>query len=122
MIIKTTLTVNGYKATLKPKLQLYQGDIVFVEFTLINSIISSINGVEVEESLPLSALTDVKLKLITPEGSETLESIEIIDNKARFKMTASKEVGEYDFQLTCYDDDGCSFKLPPATYTIAQAI
>ena len=24
MIIKTTLTVNGYKATLKPKLQLYQ--------------------------------------------------------------------------------------------------
>ena len=122
MIIKTTLTVNGYKATLKPKLQLYQGDIVFVEFTLINSVISSINGVEVEESLPLSALTDVKLKLITPEGSETLESIEIIDNKARFKMTASDEVGEYDFQLICYDDDGCNFKLPPATYTIAQAI
>ena len=55
MIIKTTLTVNGYKATLKPKLQLYQEDIVFIEFTLINSVISSINGVEVEESLPLSA-------------------------------------------------------------------
>ena len=49
MIIKTTLTVNGYKATLKPKLQLYQGDIVFVEFTLVNSVISSINGVDVED-------------------------------------------------------------------------
>ena len=122
MVIKTTLTAKNYNATLKPKLQLYQGDIVFVEFTLVNSVISSINGVDVEESLPLDALTEVKLKLITPEGEETLESIEIIDNKARFKMTASKEVGEYDFQLTCYDDDGCSFKLPPATYTIAQAI
>ena len=68
MIIKTTLTVNGYKAKLEPKLRLWQGDIVFVEFTLINSIISSINGVDTEEFLPLSALTDVKLRLITPNG------------------------------------------------------
>ena len=45
MIIKTTLTVNGYKATLKPKLQLYQEDIVFIEFTLINSVINSMNCV-----------------------------------------------------------------------------
>ena len=43
MVIRTELTVNGYKATLEPKLRLYQGDIVFVEFTLINSIISAIN-------------------------------------------------------------------------------
>ena len=97
MIIRTTLTVNGYKATLEPKLRLYQGDIVFVEFTLINSIISAINGVEVEESLPLSELTDVKLKLITPKGSETIESIEVVENRARFKMTASEEVGEYAY-------------------------
>ena len=48
MVIKTTLTVSGYKAKLSPKLQLFQGDIVFVEFTLINSVISSINGVDVE--------------------------------------------------------------------------
>ena len=45
MIIKTTLTVNGYKATLKPKLQLYQEDIVFIEFALINSVINSVNCV-----------------------------------------------------------------------------
>ena len=122
MIIKTTLTVNGYKATLKPKLQLYQGDIVFVEFTLINSIISSINGVDVEESLPLDALTEVKLKLITPEGEETIESVDITNNKAKFKIKASNQIGEYDFQITCYDSDGCTFKLPPASYTIAAAI
>lgn len=122
MIIKTTLTVNGYKAILNPKLKLYQGDIVFIEFTLINSIISSINGVEVEESLPLSALTDVKLKLITPEGSETIESIEVVENRARFKMTASEEVGEYAFQLVCYDEDGCIFHLAPCIYTIENTI
>ena len=52
MIIKTTLTINGYKSKLSPKLQLYKGDSVFVEFTLLNSIISSINGVEAEETLP----------------------------------------------------------------------
>ena len=122
MIIKTTLTVNGYKATLNPKLKLYQGDIVFIEFTLINSIISAINGVEVEESLPLSELTDVKLKLITPKGSETIESIEVVENRARFKMTASEEVGEYAFQLVCYDEDGCIFHLAPCIYTIENTI
>ena len=122
MIIKTTLTVNGYKAILNPKLKLYQGDIVFVEFTLINSIISAINGVEVEESLPLSELTDVKLKLITPKGSETIESIEVVENRARFKMTASEEVGEYSFQLVCYDEDGCIFHLAPCIYTIENTI
>ncbi|MBP3930423.1 MAG: hypothetical protein J6D47_12780 [Peptostreptococcaceae bacterium] len=122
MVIKTTLTVSGYKAKLSPKLQLFQGDIVFVEFTLINSVISSINGVDVEECLPLSALTDVKLKLITPEGEETLESVKIVENRARFKITASNVIGDYDFQLTCYDSDGCTFKLPPASYTIAAAI
>ena len=122
MIIITTLNVNGYKATLEPKLRLYQGDIVFVEFTLINSIISAINGVEVEESLPLSELTDVKLKLITPKGSETIESIEVVENRARFKMTASEEVGEYAFQLVCYDEDGCIFHLAPCIYTIENTI
>ena len=49
MVIKTTLTTTGYKSKLEPKLQLYKGDIVFIEFTLINSVISSINGVDVEE-------------------------------------------------------------------------
>ena len=47
MVIKTTLTTTGYKSKLEPKLQLYKGDIVFIEFTLINSVISSINGVDV---------------------------------------------------------------------------
>ena len=50
MIIKTTLTINGYKSKLSPKLQLYKGDSVFVEFTLLNSIISSINPEDVEIS------------------------------------------------------------------------
>ncbi len=122
MVIKTTLTAKNYNATLKPKLQLYQGDIVFVEFTLVNSVISSINGVDVEESLPLDALTEVKLKLITPEGEETIESVDITNNKAKFKIKASNQIGEYDFQITCYDSDGCTFKLPPASYTIAAAI
>lgn len=122
MVIKTVLTVSGYKAKLNPRLQLFQGDVVFIEFTLINSIISSINGVDVTESLPLSALTDVKLKLITPQGEETLESVDIVENRARFKMTASSEVGDYDFQLICYDNDGCKFHLPPSIYTIEKTI
>lgn len=123
MVIKTTLTANkNYNATLKPKLQLYQGDTVFVEFTLVNSVISSINGVDVEESLPLDALTEVKLKLITPEGEETIESVDITNNKAKFKIKASNQIGKYDFQITCYDSDGCTFKLPPASYTIAAAM
>ena len=72
--------------------------------------------------MPLSELTDVKLKLITPKGSETIESIKVVDNKARFKMTASEEIGDYDFQLVCYDYDGCIFHLPPCTYTIEKTI
>ena len=122
MIIKTTLTAKNYKATLEPKLKLYKGDIVIIEFTLINSILSSINDVVVEESLPLNALTDVKLKLLTPTGNETIESVEIIDNKARFKMQVSEDIGDYNFQLVCYDEDGCIFHLPPCTYTIEDTI
>lgn len=122
MVIKTTLTTTGYKSKLEPKLHLYKGDTVFIEFTLINSIISSINGVDVEETLPLSALTDVKLKLKTPEGKDTLETVDIVENRARFKMTATNEIGDYDFQLICYDEDGCVFHLPPNIYTIKETI
>ena len=122
MVIKTTLTTTEYKSKLEPKLQLYNGDIVFIEFTLINSVISSINGVDVEEYLPLSALTDVKLKLITPAGGDTLESVDIVENRARFKMTATNEIGDYDFQVICYDEDGCVFHLPANIYTIKETI
>ena len=118
MVINTTLTAKKNRATLKPALILFKGDIVFIEFTLINSLITSINGVEVEESLPLDMLEKVEMKLVTPEGEEKLESIEVVDNRARFKMTASEVVGDYPFQLTCFDKDGCKFKLPASSYTI----
>ena len=96
MIIKTTLTINGYKSKLSPKLQLYKGDSVFVEFTLLNSIISSINGVEAEETLPIDQLETVKLKLVTPNGTPTLESTKIVDNRVQFKILPehTTETGE----------------------------
>ena len=59
---------------------------------------------------------------INADTSETIESIKVVDNKARFKMTASEEIGDYDFQLVCYDYDGCIFHLPPCTYTIEKTI
>ena len=51
MIIQTTLTSNNarYKSTLEPALKLYKGDIVFVEITLINTIISSMLPEEPKE-------------------------------------------------------------------------
>ena len=122
MIIKTTLKVDGYNADLSPQLLLYKGDIVYIEFTLYNKILSSINGRNVEKNLPLSSLADVKLILKTPNGIKTLESMEIIENKVKFRMDVSDTVGVYDFQIVCYDGDGCVFHLPPCTYTISDTI
>ena len=122
MIIKTTLKVNEYNADLSPQLLLYKGDIVYIEFTLYNKILSSINGRNVEKFLPLSSLADVKLVLRTPDGTQMLESMEIIENKVKFRMDVSDTVGVYDFQIVCYDGDGCVFHLPPCTYTIADTI
>lgn len=123
MVIKTTLTAksNG-TSTVKPALKLYKGDIVYVELTLCYSLISSINGVDVEDSIPMKELKDVKLKLLTPNGTETFDSIEIVGNNARFKIQANEEIGEYPFMVVCYDDDGCVFHLPKAKYTIADTL
>lgn len=49
MVIKTELTVNGYKVTISPKLLLHKGDSVFLEITLMNTIINTVEGVEVDE-------------------------------------------------------------------------
>ena len=122
MIVKTTLKVDGYKADLSPQLLLYKGDIVYIEFTLYNKILSSINGRNVEKNLPLDSLAEVKLVLRTPDGNKTLESMEIIENKVKFRMDVSNTVGVYDFQIICYDGDGCIFHLPPCTYTISDTI
>lgn len=122
MLVKTTLKVNGYKADLLPQLLLYKGDVVYIEFTIYNKILSSINGKSVEKDLPLSSLSDVKLILRTPNGTQTLESMEIIENKVKFRMDVSDTVGVYDFQIVCYDGDGCVFHLPPCTYTISDTI
>ena len=122
MVIKTALTAKNYNATLKPALKLFKGDIVYVEFTLVYSLISSINGIDVEDSIPLNALQDVKLKLKTPTGTETVESLEIIDNRARFKIQVSEEIREYPFMIVCYDSDGCVFHLPACDYTIIDTI
>ena len=123
MVIKTTLTAKGnYNATLKPALKLFKGDIVYVEITLFYSLISSINGVEVEDNIPMNELKDVKLKLLTPNGTETFDSIEIVDNRARFKIQANEELGDYPFMVVCYDNDGCVFHLPKVMYTIADTL
>ena len=68
MVIKTELTVNGYKATVSPKLLLHKGDSVFLEITLMNTIINTIEGVEVDEVMPMQFLRDVKLLLQNPNG------------------------------------------------------
>lgn len=122
MIVKTTVKASGYNVALTPELLFYKGDVVFIEFTLFNSLIKSINGVRVEEMLPLNELSDVKLKIETPEGVDLIESTQIIENKAKFKMNISNTTGVYKFQIVCYDSDGCVCHLPPCTYSIADTI
>ena len=124
MVIKTELTVNGYKTTISPKLQLFKGDSVFLEFTLMNTIINTIEDVEVGEVLPMQFLKDVKLLLQTPNGAMKVESTEIDGNKATFKLLPehTQESGTYLFQLVCYDDDGCIFHIPETQYTIKDPI
>lgn len=124
MVIKTELTVNGYKATVSPKLLLHKGDSVFLEITLMNTIINTIEGVEVDEVMPMQFLRDVKLLLQNPNGILKVESTEIEGNKAIFKLLPehTQEVGTYLFQLVCYDDDDCIFHIPEVQYTIKEPI
>ena len=124
MVIKTELTVNGYKATISPKLLLHKGDSVFLEITLMNTIINTIEGVEVDEIMPMQFLRDVKLLLQNPNGVLKVESTEIEGNKSIFKLLPehTQEVGTYLFQLVCYDDDGCIFHIPETQYTIKDPI
>ena len=124
MVIRTELTVNGYKTSISPKLQLFKGDSVFLEITLMNTIINTVEGVEVDEIMPMQFLRDVKLLLQNPNGVLKVESTEIEGNKAIFKLLPehTQESGTYLFQLVCYDDDGCIFHIPETQYTIKEPI
>lgn len=124
MIINTTVTVNGYRATIKPKLQFYRGDSVYLVITILDTIINSIEGVDVQEVLPMSALKEVKLILKTPSGSIPINSVEQVDNRVKFKILSdyTQEVGNYQFQLVCFDNDNCMFHIPPCPYSVAEPI
>ena len=124
MIVNTTVTVNGYRATVKTKLQFYKGDSVYLVITILDTIINSIEGTEVQEVLPMSALTKVKLILKTPNGSIPIDTASIVSNKAKFKILPeyTQEVGDYQFQLVCFDSDDCMFHIPPCPYSVAEPI
>ena len=122
MVIKTEVTVKGYKSIVKPKITLYQGDSLFLEFSLYNTIIDTINDVEAEESIPFDQLTKVELKLETPTGVDIIENCELNGNICRFllKEQHTNEIGVHQFQLCCYDAHECKFHIPPISYEIRQ--
>jgi hypothetical protein len=124
MIINAEIAVNGYKAKVSPKITLYQTDSLYLEFSLYNTIIDLINGIDSEEKIPFEALEKVELKLENPFGIDTLQTCDLNGNVCRFliKEEHTSHVGIYHLQLVCYDVHGCKFHIPPITYEIRQPL
>ena len=127
MVGQFILTCNGYNATISPAIQIYKGDSMKFEISVINKIITSIKGFEKVNYVPVSAAS-AKILVESPTGIDYVEAVITNDDKIQFKLPVeyTQEAGTYKIQIVLYDtdDDGskCIIHLPHFTYEIKEPI
>ena len=127
MVGQFILTCSGYTGTISPAIQIYKGDSMKFEISIINKIITSIKGFEKVNYIPVSAAS-AKILIESPAGTDYVEAVVTDDDKIQFKLSSdyTQEVGTYKMQIVLYDtdEDGskCIIHLPHFTYEIKEPI
>ena len=110
------LTIDGYTARLSSSLKFYQNDQIHLVFEIIeNTIVVKDGGVTAKSTLPINPLK-AKLFFETPDGVDSIESAEIVDNRVVFHVGTSR------MQLQLMDEDCCRLTLPEFEFEIKKSI
>lgn len=118
------LTVDGYTTKLSTPLKFYQNDQIHLIFEIIENTIIIKDGVTTRASLPINPL-DAVLYFETPDGVDSVESVEVVDNLITFhlKSTHTQHVGISKMQLQLTDaDECCRLTLPEFEFEIKKGI
>ena len=118
------LTIDGYTAKLSSSLKFYQNDQIHLVFEIIeNTIVVKDGGITAKSTLPINPLK-AKLFFETPDGVDSIESAEIVDNRVIFHLTSvhTQHVGTSRMQLQLMDEDCCRLTLPEFEFEIKKSI
>lgn len=123
------LTVQDYNITLSQPLKLYKGDVVTIVFSIkqlnYDIITEPITGARYKMSMniPINPLSGILL-IETPEGKDSINNTEIIDNKIVFKLTGqhTSVLGVSKMQIILADEDGCRMALPEFEFEVKNTI
>ena len=127
MVGQFILTCSGYTGTISPAIQIFKGDSMKFEISIINKIITSIKGFEKVNYIPVSAAS-AKILIESPTGIDYVEAVITNDDKIQFKLSSdyTQEVGTYKMQIVLYDTDAdgtkCIMHMPEFTYEIKEPI
>ena len=118
------LTIDGYSVRLSSSLKFYQNDQIHLVFEIIeNTIVVKDGGITAKSILPINPLR-AKLFFETPDGVNSVESAEIVDNRVVFHLTSShtQHIGTSRMQLQLMDEECCRLTLPDFEFEIKKNI
>lgn len=120
---KVTLTIDGYAIKLSSGIKFYQNDQIHLIFEIIENTIIIKDGVASRAVLPINPLK-AKLFFETPNGVDSVESAEVVDNTVTFHLTSkhTQYVGISKMQLQLTDEDCCRLTLPEFEFEIKKGI
>ena len=118
------LTIDGYSVRLSSSLKFYQNDQIHLVFEIIeNTIVVKDGGITAKSILPINPLR-AKLFFETPDGVDSIESAEIVDNRVVFHLTSThtQHIGTSRMQLQLMDEECCRLTLPDFEFEIKKNI
>ena len=118
------LTIDGYSVRLSSSLKFYQNDQIHLVFEIIeNTIVVKDGGITAKSILPINPLR-AKLFFETPNGVDSIESAEIVDNRVVFHLTSvhTQHIGTSRMQLQLMDEECCRLTLPDFEFEIKKNI
>lgn len=120
---KITLTIDGYAVKLSSGIKFYQNDQIHLIFEIIENTIIIKDGTTTRASLPINPLK-AKLFFETPDGVDSVESAEVVDNMVVFhlKSVHTQYVGISKMQLQLMDEECCRLTLPEFEFEIKKSI
>lgn len=120
---KVTLTIDGYTIKLSSKIKFYQNDQIHLIFELIENTIVIKDGVASRAILPINPLSAI-LFFETPNGVDSVESAEIIDNQVVFHLKSkhTQHIGISKMQIQLMDEECCRLTLPEFEFEIKESI
>ena len=120
---KITLTIDGYTVKLSSGIKFYQNDQIHLIFEIIENTITIKDGVASRAVLPINPLK-AKLFFETPDGVDSVESAEVVDNMVVFhlKSVHTQHIGISKMQLQLMDEECCRLTLPEFEFEIKKSI